>query len=65
LRCLWFGLVASYPGEQFTGIALLCFVLKLTGSVTVLGLVVLCFGLPGIATGPWLAATSIGTSHAW
>ena len=50
-RRLWLGLSISYLGDQFTIIALLWFVLQLTGSGAAVGLVVLCFGLPGVATG--------------
>ncbi|WP_165423186.1 MFS transporter [Ktedonosporobacter rubrisoli] len=51
---LWLGLTISYLGDQFTTIALLWFVLQLTGSGTAIGLVILCFQLPGIVTGPLL-----------
>lgn len=53
---LWLGLSASYIGDQFTAIALLWFVLRLTGSGVALGLVLLCFQLPGMLTGPLLGA---------
>ncbi len=49
-RYLWLGLVISRLGDQFTAIALLWFVLQLTGSGVALGLVILCFRLPGIVT---------------
>lgn len=38
-------------GDQFTIIALLWFVLELTGSGAAVGLVILCFDLPGLVTG--------------
>jgi MFS family permease len=56
-RRLWLGLLASRLGDQFTTIALLWFVLTLTGSGAALGIVALCFTLPAIVTGPlvgWL-----------
>lgn len=53
-RRLWLGLVASRLGDHFTTIALLWFVLQLTGSGAALGVVVLCFALPGLVTGPLL-----------
>lgn len=48
---LWVGLSVSYIGDQFTTIALLWFVLQLTGSGAAVGLVILCFDLPGVVTG--------------
>ena len=48
---LWLGLSISYLGDQFTLIALLWFVLQLTGSGAAVGLVILCFDLPGVITG--------------
>ncbi len=48
---LWLGLSISYLGDQFTVIALLWFVLQLTGSGGAVGLVILCFDLPGVVTG--------------
>jgi MFS family permease len=45
------GLSISYLGDQFTIIALLWFVLQLTGSGAAVGLVILCFDLPGVVTG--------------
>ena len=45
------GAELSYLGDQFTIIALLWFVLQLTGSGAAVGLVVLCFDLPGVVTG--------------
>jgi MFS family permease len=50
-RRLWFGLSISYIGDQFTIIALLWFVLQLTGSGAAVGLVILCLDLPGVVTG--------------
>ena len=50
-RRLWLGLSLSYLGDQFTTIALLWFVLLLTGSGAAVGLVILCFELPGVVTG--------------
>lgn len=51
---LWLGLSVSYVGDQFTVIALLWFVLQLTGSGAAVGLVILCFQLPGVVTGSFL-----------
>jgi len=48
---LGLGLSISYLGDQFTIIALLWFVLQLTGSGAAVGLVILCFDLPGVVTG--------------
>src|SRR5215813_682769 len=48
---LWLGVSVSYLGDQFTTIALLWFVLQLTGSGAAVGLVILCFKLPGVVTG--------------
>jgi len=53
---LWLGLSISYLGDQFTTIALLWFVLQLTGSGVAVSLVLLCFQLPGMVTGPLLGA---------
>src|SRR5262250_3274692 len=50
-RRLWLGLSISYLGDQFTIIALLWFVLQLTGSGAAVGFVILCFDLPGVVTG--------------
>src|SRR5262249_935403 len=50
-RRLWLGLSVSYLGDQSTIIALLWFVLQLTGSGAAVGLVILCFDLPGVVTG--------------
>ena len=51
---LWLGLSVSYLGDQFTTIALLWFVLQLTGSGAAVGVVILCFQLPGVVTGAYL-----------
>jgi len=51
---LWLGLSISYLGDQFTIIALLWFVLQLTGSGAAVGTVILCLGLPGVITGAML-----------
>jgi predicted MFS family arabinose efflux permease len=48
---LWLGLSISYLGDQFTIITLLWFVLQLTGSGAAVGVVILCFDLPGVVTG--------------
>src|SRR3984893_11988403 len=48
---LWLGLSISYLGDQFTIIALLWFVLQLTGSGAAVGLVILCCDLRGVVTG--------------
>jgi hypothetical protein len=45
------GAAHLYLGDQFTIIALLWFVLQLTGSGAALGLVILCFDLSGVVTG--------------
>lgn len=50
-RRLWLGRIVSAIGDQFTTIALLWLVLKLTGSGAAVGLVVLCAQLPAFATG--------------
>ncbi len=49
---LWAGLTVSYLGDQFATIALLWFVLQLTGSGAAVGLVILLFNFPAIVTGP-------------
>ncbi len=41
-RRLWLGLVISRLGDQFTVIALIWFVLQLTGSGVAIGLLVFC-----------------------
>ena len=48
------GLLLSRTGDQLTTIALLWFVLDLTGSGAAVGLVLLCAGLPPVVTGPLL-----------
>ncbi|HEU4899549.1 MAG TPA: MFS transporter [Actinomycetota bacterium] len=48
------GLVLSRTGDQLTIIALVWFVLDLTGSGVAVGLVLLCAGLPPVMTGPLL-----------
>src|SRR5215213_8449401 len=54
LRRLAAGLLLSRTGDQLTTIALLWFVLDLTGSGAAVGLVMLCAGLPPVVTGPLL-----------
>lgn len=49
-RRLWTGLLISRLGDQFTNIALIWFVLQLTGSGLALGVVALCFNLPAVIT---------------
>jgi MFS family permease len=51
-RRLWFALTVSRLGDQFTVLALTWFVLQLTRSGTAIGLVLLCFQLPIMVTGP-------------
>jgi MFS family permease len=51
---LWSGLFISYLGDQFATIALLWFVLQLTGSGAAVGLVIFLFNFPAIVTGPLL-----------
>jgi len=53
-RRFWLGQTVSSLGDQFTAIALLWFVLQLTGSGVAVGAVLLCFYLPGIFTSPFL-----------
>lgn len=53
-RRLWLGLVISRLGDMFTVIALLWFVLDLTGSATALSLLLLCFSLPALLSSPLL-----------
>jgi predicted MFS family arabinose efflux permease len=52
LRRLWLGLVCSRIGDQLTLVSLLWFMLELTGSGTALGVVILCFSLPGLISSP-------------
>jgi predicted MFS family arabinose efflux permease len=54
VRRLAAGLLLSRTGDQLTTIALLWFVLDLTGSGAAVGLVLLCAGLPPVVTGPLL-----------
>jgi predicted MFS family arabinose efflux permease len=54
VRRLSAGLLLSRTGDQLTTIALLWFVLDLTGSSVAVGLVLLCAGLPPVVTGPLL-----------
>ena len=49
---LWLGLMFSRMGDQLTLVALIWFVLQLTGSGIAIGLVVLCFQLPAIVASP-------------
>ena len=62
---LWLGLSISYLGDQFTIIALLWFVLQLTGSGAAVGLVILCFDLPGVVTGRCSVGCWIASSRGW
>lgn len=52
-RRLFGGLVVSRMGDQFTILALLWFVLDLTGSGAAIGAVLFCFTVPGILTSPF------------
>ena len=54
VRRLAAGMLLSRTGDQLTTIALLWFVLDLTGSGAAVGLVLLCAGLPPVLTGPLL-----------
>src|SRR5947209_7472677 len=49
---LWLGLMFSRVGDQLTAVALIWFVLQLTGSGIAIGLVVLCFQLPAVVASP-------------
>ena len=49
-RNFWGALLVSRLGDQFTIIALLWYVLQLTGSGIALGTVLLCFSLPAVLT---------------
>src|SRR5258706_7807706 len=51
---LWLGLSISSVGDQFTTIALLWFVLQLTGSGVAVSLVLPYFQLSSMLTGPLL-----------
>jgi MFS family permease len=54
VRRLSAGLLLSRTGDQLTTIALVWFVLDLTGSGVAVGLVLVCAGLPPVVTGPLL-----------
>jgi MFS family permease len=54
VRRLSAGLLLSRTGDQLTTIALVWFVLDLTGSAAAVGLVLLSAGLPPVVTGPLL-----------
>ena len=54
VRRLSAGMLLSRTGDQLTTIALVWFVLDLTGSGLAVGLVLLCAGLPPVVTGPLL-----------
>lgn len=49
---LWLGLMFSRMGDQLTAVALIWFVLQLTGSGIAIGLIVLCFQLPAVVASP-------------
>jgi len=49
---LWLGLSISRMGDQLTIIALIWFVLQLTGSGVAIGLLLLCFQLPAMVSSP-------------
>lgn len=49
---LWLGLMFSRVGDALTTVALIWFVLQLTGSGIAIGLVVICFQLPAVVTSP-------------
>lgn len=51
-RRLWLALAISRLGDELTVLALIWFILQLTGSGTAIGLVLLCFQLPTIVTSP-------------
>jgi MFS family permease len=51
-RRLWLGLTISRMGDALTIVALTWFVLQLTGSGLVIGLLVLCFQLPTMVSSP-------------
>lgn len=50
-RRMWFGIMLSRVGDQFTVVALMWFVLEMSGSGAA-GLVLASFGLPALASGP-------------
>jgi hypothetical protein len=61
VRRLSAGLLLSRTGDQLTTIALLWFVLDLTGSGVAVGLVLLCAGLPPVVTGRcWVGCSTAG-----
>jgi len=49
---LWLGLMFSRVGDALTMVALIWFVLQLTGSGIAIGLIVLCFQLPAVVASP-------------
>ena len=49
---LWLGLMFSRMGDALTAVALIWFVLQLTGSGIAIGLIVLCFQLPAVVSSP-------------
>src|SRR5258708_29047197 len=49
---LWLGLMFSRVGDALTAVALIWFVLQLTGSGIAIGLVLLCFPLPAVFFNP-------------
>lgn len=49
---LWLGLMFSRMGDALTTVALIWFVLQLTGSGIAIGLIVLCFQLPAVVASP-------------
>ena len=51
-RRLWLGLTVSRMGDALTGVALVWFVLQLTGSGLAIGLLGLAFSLPAMFSGP-------------
>ncbi len=51
-RRLWLGLTVSRMGDALTGVALIWFVLQLTGSGLAIGLLGLSFSLPAMFSGP-------------
>jgi hypothetical protein len=61
----WLGLSISYLGDQFTIIALLWFVLQLTGSGAAVGLVIPCFDLPASSPERSSGVCWIATSRGW
>lgn len=50
-RRMWFGIMLSRTGDQFTVVALMWFVLELSGAGAA-GLVLASFGLPALVSGP-------------